>query len=80
MIMIYYYNWNGTVKSMLEYEKEEKARWDKVKGVKITGMYTPTIAWNRAWIFESDSVDKLFANAGPRNDNVRNTDIVFLLQ
>jgi hypothetical protein len=78
MIVIYYYNWNGTIKSMLEYEKELKAHWDKVKGVKIMGMYTPSIAWNRAWLFEIDSIDKLFANSGGRNDNVRNTDMVIL--
>jgi hypothetical protein len=64
--------------SMLEYEKELKAHWDKVKGVKIMGMYTPSIAWNRAWLFETDSIDKLFANSGGRNDNVRNTDMVIL--
>jgi len=80
MKVLYYYNWNGTIKSMMEYEKEMKAHWDKVKGVKILGMYTPSIAWNRAWLFETDSVDKLFANSGGRNDNVRNTDMVFLLE
>jgi hypothetical protein len=78
MIVIYYYNWNGTVKSMLEYEKEEKAHWDKVKGVKLMGMYTPSIAWNRAWLFETDSVDKMFANSTGRTDNIRNTDMVIL--
>jgi hypothetical protein len=80
MKVLYYYNWNGTIKSMMEYEKEVKAHWDKVKGVKILGMYTPSIAWNRAWLFETDSVDKLFANSGVRNDNVRNTDMIFLLE
>ena len=64
---------------MMEYEKEAKAKWDKVEGVKLRGMYTPTIAWNRAWLFETDSVDKLFANSGTRHDNVRNTDMVILL-
>ncbi len=80
MKVLYYYNWNGSIKSMMEYEKEAKAHWDKVKGVKVLGMYTPSIAWNRAWLFETDSVDKLFANSGGRNDNVRNTDMVFLLE
>jgi hypothetical protein len=43
MIVIYYYNWDGTIEEMHEYEKKQKKYWDKVEGVKILGMYTPTI-------------------------------------
>ena len=78
MMVVYYYNWNGPVKEMHKYEEEQKKKWDKVEGVKIIGMYTPSIAWNRAWLFETDSVDKLFKNSGGRTDNIRNTDMVIL--
>jgi hypothetical protein len=79
MMVIFYYDWSGTVKSMQEWEKEWKAKYDKApKGVKLVGMYTPSIAWNRAWIFETDSIDSLMATWGARPDNVRNTDMVIL--
>ena len=79
MIVIFYYNWNGTVKAMQEWEKEAKARYDKVKGIKLMGMYTPSIAWNRAWLFDTNSVDALLASFGGRTDNIRNTDMVILM-
>jgi hypothetical protein len=79
MLVIYYYNWNGTMKAMQEFEKEWKAKWDKIKGVKLMGMYTPTNAWNRAWLFDTDSADKLFANAGIKHENETNAEVVFLL-
>jgi hypothetical protein len=79
MMVIVYINWNGTIKALQEWEKEQKARWEKIKGVKLLGMYTPTIAWNRAWVFETDSVDTLLKNQGQRTDDIRNTDMVVLL-
>jgi hypothetical protein len=52
---------------------------EKVKGIKFMGMYTPTNAWNRAWLVETDSVDTLLANSGQKNENETNGEMVFLL-
>ena len=78
MKVIFYYNWNGTVEEMYKWEKEAGKNLDKVEGINVEGMYTPTIPWNRAWIINTDSLDKLFASFGERNDNIRNTDLVIL--
>ena len=78
-MVIFYYNWNGSVKSMQEWEKEATARLGKVKGLKIIGTYTPSIHWNRSWLIETDSVDLLMKNFGERTDNIRNTDMVILM-
>lgn len=83
MIVLFYYNWNGTVEEMYEWEKQVKKDFDGrgEEGVKIKGMYTPSNPWNRVWIYETDSVDKLFAawNAsGGRPNKIRNTDMVIL--
>ena len=48
MLVIYFYNWKGTMKAMQEFEKEWKVKLEKVKGIKFIGQYTPTNAWNRA--------------------------------
>lgn len=77
MLVIFYYNWNGTVKEMYEWEEEVKKR-ELPEGVKLKGMYTPSIPWNRAWLWETDSVDKLFTIFPQRPDTIRNTDIVIL--
>ena len=79
MIVIYYYNWNGTIEEMYKWEEEAKKHWAKVEGVIIMGVYTPSIPWNRAWLMETDSIDKLFANSPGRTDNLRNTDMVILM-
>jgi len=79
MLVIYFYNWKGTLKAMQEFEKEWKGKLEKVKGIKFMGMYTPTNAWNRAWLVETDSVDTLLANSGPKNENETNGEMVFLL-
>ena len=83
MIVLFYYNWNGTVEEMYEWEKQVKKDFDDrgEEGVKIKGMYTPSNPWNRVWIYKTDSVDKLFAvwNAsGGRPNKIRNTDLVIL--
>ncbi len=79
MIVIYYYNWKGTEAERDKYEKDAKEFWSKIKGVKLTGMYTPTIPWNRAWFFETDSVDLLLKNSGKVNPLIKNTDLVIFL-
>jgi hypothetical protein len=79
MIVIYYMNWNGTIKELNEWEEQQKKHWAKVEGVKLLGIYTPSIPWNRAWLMETDSVDKLLANSGQRTDKIRNTDMVILM-
>jgi len=79
MMVIYYLNWNGTIKELHEWEEEQKKMWAKVEGVKVWGIYTPTIPWNRAWLMETDSIDKLFEHSGPRTENIRNTDMVILM-
>jgi hypothetical protein len=79
MMVIFYINWNGTIKSLEEWKKTAKEHWEKVKGVKLIGFYTPTIAWNVAVLLETDSVDKILANQGQRTDNIRNTDMVILM-
>ncbi len=78
MLVIHYFNWKGTLEERKKYEADAKEKWSKVKGVKVIGMYTPTIPWNRAWVFETDSVDTLLKNSdvGP---NVSNTDMVIML-
>ncbi|TFG73861.1 MAG: hypothetical protein E4H21_11770 [Thermodesulfobacteriales bacterium] len=48
------------------------------KGIKIMGMYTPSCPWNRVWIYETDSVDKLMATWSGRPNKIRNTDMVIL--
>ena len=64
---------------MLKWEEEAKKEWAKVEGVKVMGVYTPSIPWNRAWLMETDSIDKLFAsNISPPRDNIRNTNMVIL--
>jgi len=79
MIVIYYMNWNGTIEELYKWEEEAKKQWAKVDGVKVLGIYTPSIPWNRAWLMETDSIDKLFANSPGRTDNIRNTDMVILM-
>ena len=78
MLVLFYYNWNGKIEDMYKWEEEVKKTYEKVEGVKIKGMYTPSIPWNRVWIFKTDSLDKLFASWGERSDNIRNTDLVIL--
>ena len=80
MLIITYYNWNGTVEEMYKWEEEQKKHWDKVEGVKLVGMYTPSIPWNRAWVFKTDSFDLVMKNWGGRTDNIRNTDLVILTE
>jgi hypothetical protein len=79
MLVIYFYNWKGTMKAMQEFEKEWKGKLDKIKGIKFIGQYTPTNAWNRAWLVETDSVDNLLANSGTKNENEINSELIFLL-
>ena len=79
MIVIYYMNWNGTIKELNEWEEQQKKHWANVKGVKLLGIYTPSIPWNRAWLMETDSIDTLLANSGQRTDKIRNTDMVILM-
>ena len=62
---------------MYKWEEEVK-KGEFPEGVKLKGMYTPSIPWNRAWIWETDSIDKLMATFGERPDKVRNTDMVIL--
>jgi len=62
MLVLFYYNWKGTIEERDKYEKEAKEFYAKLDGVKLIGMYTPTIPWNRAWFVETDSIDKLFEN------------------
>ena len=80
MLVLFYYNWNGTIEEMNKWEKEVKKNFEKnaPEGLKIKGMYTPSIPWNRVWIYETDSVDKLFTMWGERQNNIRNTDLVIL--
>lgn len=66
------------MEEMYTYEKEQKKHWDKVEGIKMLGMYTPSIPWNRCWLMETDSIDKMFANSTGRTDKIRNTDMVIL--
>ena len=49
MIVIYYINWNGPFEEMLKWEEKAKKEWAKVEGVKVMGVYNPSIPWNRAW-------------------------------
>lgn len=80
VLVLFYYNWNGTVEEMYEWEKESKKNFEKTapKGVKILGMYTPSIPWNRVWLYETDSIDKLFSTWSGRPNKIRNTDLVIL--
>jgi len=79
MIVIYYMNWNGTIKELNEWEEQQKKHCANVPGVKLHGIYAPSIPWNRAWLMETDSVDTLLANSGQRTDKIRNTDMVILI-
>ena len=67
------------MKAMQEFEKAWKGKLEKVKGIKFIGQYTPTNAWNRAWLVETDSVDNLLANSGTKDENEINSEMVFLL-
>ncbi|MBN1683729.1 hypothetical protein JW865_09285 [Candidatus Bathyarchaeota archaeon] len=78
MIVIYYFQWNGTREERLAYEKEAKERWDKVKGVKLMGFYSPSIGWNRAMFFETDSLDLLMKNA-KGSPLMGNNEVVYFL-
>jgi hypothetical protein len=78
MMVLYYINFNGTIKELDEWKKMAKEHWEKVKGVKLVGIYTPSIAWNTAILLETDSLDKILSNQGGRSDKVRNTDMVVL--
>ena len=77
MLVIFYYNWNGTVEEMYKWEEEVK-KIELPEGLKLKGMYTPSIPWNRAWLYETDSIDKLMSTWTGRPDKVRNTDMVIL--
>jgi hypothetical protein len=79
MIVIDYFNWKGTLDERKKYESEQKEKWAKIKGVKVLGVYTPTIAWNRAWVIETDSFDTLLKNSDVYNPHITNTDLVILL-
>ncbi len=78
MLVLYYINFNGSVKEFDEWKKMAKEHWEKVKGVKFVGIYTPSIAWNAAVLLEADSLDRVIANQGTRAEKVRNTDMVIL--
>lgn len=60
MLVLFYYNWKGTREERDKFEKEAKEFYAKMDGVKLVGIYTPSIPWNRAWLTETDSIDKLF--------------------
>jgi hypothetical protein len=80
MIVIFYINWKGSFDDMLKWEEKAKKEWKKVEGVKVLGVYDPVnIPWNRAWLMETDSMDKIMTSGiGPGRDNIRNTSMVIL--
>jgi len=41
----------------------KKEKWAKIKEVKVLGLFTPTIAWNHAWVIETDGFDTLLKNS-----------------
>ena len=62
---------------MYEWEEEVK-KTELPEGVELKGMYTPSIPWNRVWIYKTDSVDKVLSVFQERDDRIRNTDMVIL--
>jgi hypothetical protein len=77
MLVLFYYNWKGTRDERDKHEKKMKEHTKNLDGVKLVGMYTPSIPWNRAWLFETDSVDKVLNNPLP-SPHFINTDMVIL--
>ena len=77
MLALFYYNWNGTVEEMDEWEKQAKKDFEArgLEGIKILGMYTPVSPWNRVWVYETDSIDKLMKTWSGRPNKIRNTDL-----
>lgn len=74
MIVLFYINWKGTVDERVKWEKYA-AEWYEKNDIKVIGMYTPSCPWNRAWLIETDSIDKLF-NFKPNTDKILNTDMI----
>ena len=68
-----------TDEELKKYEKEAKESWAKVKGVKLLGIYTPLIAWNRAMFFETDSIDTMFKHSSSKHALMSNTDMVIFI-
>ncbi len=80
MLILLYYNWKGTDEERKKYEAEVKDHWSKVEGVTLKGMYTPTIPWNRAWFFKTDSYDLLMKKAQGKHPLMINTDMVIFTE
>ena len=79
MLVLFYYNWKGTREERDDYEKKVKEHVAKIDGIKLVGMYTPSIPWNRAWLFEIDSLDKWF-ETGLSSPHFINTDMVIFTE
>ena len=65
MMVLWYFNWTGTMEERADFEKTAKGRWNEVDGVKVKGIYTPLTEWNRVFVFEVESFDKWAAAASP---------------
>ena len=76
MILILFYNWKGTVEEREKWEQYAKD-WHKKNDMKVIGMYTPSCPWNRAWLIETNSLDKAF-KFEPNTDKLLNTDLIVL--
>ena len=76
MILLLYYNWKGTREEREKWEQYAKD-WYKKNDMKVIGMYTPSCPWNRAWLVETDSLDKAFTFEA-NTDKLLNTDLIVL--
>jgi hypothetical protein len=79
MMVVFYYNWKGTDEELKKYEKEAKENWANVKGVKLLGIYTPLISWNRAMFFETDSIDAMLKHSSKKHASISNTDMIIYI-
>jgi hypothetical protein len=78
MIILMYFQWKGTNEERKAYEKEAKEKWDKIKGVKLMGFYSPSIGWNRAVLYETDSFDLWLKNTAKKPEKMGNLELVLL--
>lgn len=75
MLILWYYNWTGSQEERDKFEKTATERWNKVDGVKVMGIYTPSTEWNRVLIWDVKSYDKWLNESGITPDLRKNIPI-----
>ncbi len=75
MIVLFYYNWNGTKEERVQHEANVREHWEQAEGVELVGMYTPSIPFNRVWMVKTETIAAAFSDM-PGTPHLGNNNMV----